>query len=158
MTLDLDESISRKLTATLNNSKYILFELPMHTNVLFVDSVIDKLKSIGLIPILAHPERYYYFHKNFKEYEKLLEKGVLFQGNFGSIVGRYGNDVKKVFLKLLKRDMLHFLATDCHRPNSIYINMPSILIELRKKISEDKLEILTKINPGKVIKNEDIIM
>lgn len=53
--------------------------------------MIEKIKSAGFIPVLAHPERYTYMGG--KEYHRLKEAGVMFQSNLPSLVGGYGNPV-----------------------------------------------------------------
>lgn len=55
--------------------------------------MIEKIKSAGFIPVLAHPERYTYMGE--KEYHRLKEAGVMFQSNLPSLVGAYGASVKK---------------------------------------------------------------
>jgi protein-tyrosine phosphatase len=149
---DIDVLVKQKMVSTLNNSKYILFELPMHTKVIYMEEVVDKLLQSGLIPVLAHPERYTYLQKNMDVYQKLIEKGVLFQCNFGSIISYYGKNAKRTIKKLLKNDMVHFLATDTHRPNTIYKDMNKILKKLGKIITKDKIELLTKVNQKCMIK------
>ena len=43
-----------------------------------------------------------------------------------------------------------------HRREQVYPQMPKILKKLSKIISEEELELLTTINPQKVLDNEDI--
>lgn len=58
---------------------------------------------------------------------ELIELGVLFQSNYGSILGFYGKKAQKTVKKLLKADMVHFLGTDVHKKNSIYPKIPKAL-------------------------------
>ena len=76
----------------LNNSKYVLFELPMNSNITYLEEVIFKITNLDKIPIIAHPERYSYVQKDIELVKKLHEKGVLFQSNYGSILGIYGEE------------------------------------------------------------------
>ena len=66
-------------------------------------------------------------------------------------------DLEKIILKL-KQDNYLILGTDVHRQNTIYANMNTILKELRKVINDEKIELLTEINPRKIINNEEIII
>lgn len=141
---------------TLNNSKYILIELPMSNKISYLDDVIFELQSRNLVPIIAHPERYAYVQKDYKILIPLIEKGVLFQANIGSIVGKYGASAKKTFKKLLKKNMINFLATDIHKHNTIYTQFDVMMRKLRKVVSEDKINDLMVNNPKKVINNENI--
>ena len=155
---NLNQLIEKGEVPTINESKYLLMELPMHSEILYLDNIIYNLRTNGIIPIIAHPERYSYVQKNPKMLQDLINKGVLFQGNYGSIIGRYGKDVEKTLKKLLKNNMIHFLGTDTHRSESVYIQMDKILKKLEKLIGKEKLEFLSKRNPQKILNNEDIIV
>lgn len=150
------ELIKNKKASSLANTKYVLFELPMNNNIMYLDEIIFEIQSAGFIPVIAHPERYSYVQSNPKMLVELINKGVLFQANFGSIIGKYGNTAKKTLKKLLQYNMIHFLGADAHRSNSIYTNIDMAIIELRKIISEEKLIELTVTNPEHLLKNEDI--
>lgn len=68
----------------------------------------------GYTPILAHPERYAYFHHNYKAYHLLKELGFLLQVNLLSVTGYYGAPVAKAARYLLKNDLVSFVGTDLH--------------------------------------------
>lgn len=154
--MELPKLIKEKKVSTVNNGSYLLFELPMNLPVIFLEDLIYELQSRDIVPIIAHPERYAYVQKNPNWVQEWIERGVLFQSNYGSLIGIYGKSAKKTILKLLKNNCVHFLGTDCHRPNSIYQKMPEILKELKKIIGEDVLFELTEGNARKIINNEKI--
>ena len=89
---------------TLANSRYVLFELPMNSEVLYIDRIITDLIANDYIPIIAHPERYQFIQKNIEKAYNLIEKGALLQCNFGSFIGKYGSESQKASVKLLKND------------------------------------------------------
>lgn len=155
ITQNLVKLIKEKKASTLADSKYVLFELPMNNNIVYLNEIIFEIKSSGLIPIIAHPERYTYVQKNPNMLMELVKQGVLFQGNFASIIGKYGNNAKDTIKKLLKANMIHFLGTDCHKSNDVYIKMNDIIQELKKILGDEKLEELTETNPRHIIKNEE---
>ena len=130
---NLTELIQKEELPTINESKYLLMELPMHSQILYLDNIIYNLKTNGITPIIAHPERYSYVQKNPKILQDFANKGVLFQANYGSIIGRYGKDAEKTVKKLLKNNMIHFLGTDTHRSGSVYTQMDKILKKLDRK-------------------------
>lgn len=118
---NINNLIKEDVISTLNNSKYVLVELPFHNPILNLDDIIYELKYNNLIPIIAHPERYTYFQKNYKEVDKLREEGVLFQGNYLSIIGGYGSLSKKLFKYMLKNKYIDFLGTDIHSLNNLSV-------------------------------------
>ena len=99
--------------------KYILVELSFIAPPPNLETYIFRLRTQGLTPILAHPERYLYFGNQYHKYKRLRDMGCLFQINLLSLTGYYGKDVKKNALKLLKKGWIEFLGTDCHSMNHI---------------------------------------
>jgi protein-tyrosine phosphatase len=73
-----------------------------------------SILTSGYTPILAHPERYAYFHNNYKAYHLLKELGFLLQVNILSLTGHYGQAVAKAAKYLIKNDLVSFLGTDLH--------------------------------------------
>jgi tyrosine-protein phosphatase YwqE len=96
------------------NKRYILIEMSYLAPSPNFESVIFELRMLGLTPILAHPERYSYFHRNFSQYDRFKELGCMLQVNILSLSGGYGPDVKKTAEKLFKKNMVDFLGTDMH--------------------------------------------
>ena len=140
---------------TINDSRYILFELPLTQDVSYLDDVIYRLQSYGRVPILAHPERYLRSAKDFKFLENLAKKGVLLQVNINSLTGHYGNDAKKLATKLIKQDMVAFVATDAHS-SAGYLKASEGLAEFTRLVSYDKFMKLTSINPNKILLDLDV--
>ena len=157
VTEELIKLLHNKKASTINNTKYVLFELPLNAKEIGAKEIIYKLIENDYIPIIAHPERYSYVQKDINYIKELTQMGALLQANYGSIIGMYGNKAKKTVKKLLKNDEIQFLGSDVHRPGQVYDKMPKIMKKLKKTISEDKIEELTTINPQKVLDNEDII-
>lgn len=145
-----------KKASTINNSRYVLFELPLNSKPFNAKEVVYKLIEKEYIPIIAHPERYSYVQDDIDFVNELAEMGAFFQANYGSIIGLYGRKAEKTVKKLLKDGLIHFLGSDVHRDNQIYPYMPKIFKKLSKIISEDEIEELTTINPQRVLDNEDI--
>lgn len=143
---------------TINNSRYILIELPLTTKYPFVERVISELINNNLIPIIAHPERNLKYYKDYKFFEDLITKGCLLQANIGSLYGYYGRRSKKMFKGLLKRNMIHFIGSDIHHyNNTIYEkNIRKDLIKITK--NEKMVEDILINNTDKVLKNKKNII
>lgn len=148
--------INNGLASTVNNSKYILLETPMLSEPLNLLQVIYQILEAGKTPIIAHPERYTFIQQDPNKVYNLIEEGVLFQCNMGSLMGLYGKEAKKTITQLLKNNMVHFMGSDTHRPDTIYKNMGKALYELEKILPNDKVIKITYENPQKVLNNEEI--
>lgn len=142
--------------STINNSCYVLFEMPLNEEPSNLYSVIYSLKENKLIPVLAHPERYSFIQKEPELVYDLIEMGVLMQANYGSIIGQYGEKAKLIVRKFLENDMIHFLGSDVHRKNTIYKRIPQALEEIREIVGDQKLEELTTTNPELALNNKRI--
>ena len=150
------ELLKEKQASTINKTRYVLFELPMNRKISNLNSVVYGLLENKYIPVIAHPERYKYVQEDPNMLIDLINLGVLFQANFGSLIGIYGNEAKKTVKLLLKANMIHFMGSDVHMANTIYPQMNRIMKELNKVISEDKIQEITELNPNLVLQNKEI--
>ena len=71
-----------------------------------------KLISMGLIPILPHPERYFYL--SYSELMKFVEVGVVIQCNYGSLAGLYGDIAQQNAENLVSEGIVSLYGTDMH--------------------------------------------
>ena len=121
MNEELPNAINRMESLTLGGTSFMLIEFPACTMPEYTDDVIYRLQLCDIIPIIAHPERNRNFVKNFDSLLDLFSRGCLIQVNAASIVGAYGRQEKDFAKKLIKNDMVHFVASDAHRAHD-YIN------------------------------------
>lgn len=142
--------------STINDTSYVLFEMPLNVEPLNLYDVIYEMQQYKLVPILAHPERYSFVQEEPELIYDLIQKGVLMQANYASIIGYYGQKAQMIVKKLLENNMIHFLGSDVHRQNTIYSKIPQILEELKNIVGKEKLEELTTINPKLVLNNKRI--
>ena len=153
---DMVQLIKEHQASTINDTKYVLFELPMQNELPNLKKVIYDLIGNGYRPIIAHPERYSYVKENPNWLIQYIEIGVLFQSNYASIIGLYGKQAQKTVKQLLKNNMIHFLGSDVHRPETIYAKMTEIMQELEKILDRGQLNKLTRINAELVLQNQPI--
>lgn len=103
---------------TLKNN-YVLVEMSYINAPIQLYSILFDLQVAGYIPVLAHPERYVFYHHNFEEYNKLINAGCLLQLNLLAVVGYYGEGIAKIAEKLLQNGMYSFVGSDVHHNNHI---------------------------------------
>lgn len=156
MSENIIQLLEEEKASTINDTSYVLFELPLNIEPLNLYDIIYQMIQYRLVPILAHPERYSYVQKDPELVYDLIEKGVLIQSNYGSIIGQYGKKAQIIVRKMLENNMVHFLGSDVHRQNTIYPKIPQILSEINEIIGDEKLKELTTINPKLVLQNKRI--
>lgn len=119
----LDEFFPALLAAddllTFGTARYLLFELGWAAPPHQVNDVLFQLQTRGYTPVLAHPERYGYYHEDPTPLEHFHEMGCLFQLNWASITGRYGERAQSQARLLLRKGWVDFLGSDLHRPNDL---------------------------------------
>ena len=133
-----------------------LFELPLRNHFSNLKDVINRLKAENYRLVLAHPERYAVVHKDFKLLYELQDLGVLFQANYGSILGNYGFAAQQTMKKMLKKDLITFLGTDSHKQESIYMQIPKAISKISKYLSNERLYELTTSNAEKILEGESL--
>jgi len=97
-------------------NQYVLIETGWASAPLQFESYLFSLQQKGYTPVLAHPERYRYYHEDIDKLLVLQEKGCLFQLNLLSLTGRYGKAVQHMAQHLLKAKTIQFIGSDLHRP------------------------------------------
>ncbi len=93
---------------------YILFELPFIGEPPNLATFVFELQTNGYTPILAHPERYTYWHDNFDKYHEMKDRGVHLQLNMFSLIGYYSPQIKKIAERMIDEGLVSFLGSDCH--------------------------------------------
>ena len=124
----LDEEFSALLEQKdilVLKDNYILVEMSYFSAPINLYEVLFKIQLKGYKPVLAHPERYNFYHSDFKSYYKLKQAGCLFQLNLLSLTDQYGKGVQKISKKLLKENLYDFVGTDTHHQNHLAL-LPKI--------------------------------
>ncbi len=117
-------------------NKCVLTELSYFTPYRDFKNIINKLQNKGYTVILAHPERYSYWHRNLKTLEDLHKQGVLLQVNIPSLSSYYGSTVRKQAITLIKEGLIDLAGTDIH--NQRYVN--AVLKTQNDKTFQNALE------------------
>ncbi len=142
---------------TLNESRYILIEFDFFkTTEEDVFSWCKYLRSFGLVPIIAHPERYGFVADNISCLDRLSEIGALFQINAGSPVGAFGDMEMDIACKMLGAGYADFVGSDAHRIDVRNTDMLSMFEEYPYNITDADIELISRINPEYILKDKKI--
>ena len=155
-TADFLDALSKKDFCTINDSQYALIEFPP-TRIKNPVRALDDAYLAGVTPILAHAERYEQFASDIKLFEALIECGIVVQINAHSITDPDSRKSEKFIHKLIKNDLVHIVASDCHDLDRRNITLADAYRIIAKKYGLELAERLFYINPLKVIKNQEIM-
>ena len=110
----------------------------------------------GYNPIVANPERYQFIRENPQLINEWAKMGCLFQINKGSLLGKFGRDVKKMADSLLKRGFAAAVASDAHSAEVRTPWMREVYDYISDNFSYDEANRLLNENPKRILKNENI--
>lgn len=126
------ESILKNNTVLPLRKNYLLIEMSYLQPSINFEFSIKKIAEKQLFPVLAHPERYIYLHKNKLIYNQFKRKGVLFQLNMLSLSNYYGRDIQQTAIKLLENDMYSFIGSDVHNFRHLNYLKESVVIDKKR--------------------------
>ncbi len=147
ITPDLATRVSDKDVITINDSRYVLLELPPGYIPDYTDRVLYNLKAAGYIPVIAHPERYRAIVKDPNHLYHWAKNKVYAQLNAGSLMGIYGSSVKETAKVLIEHNLIHFLGSDLHSDGERSKSFIKALNIIRK---------ISNIYAEKIIKNNEL--
>ena len=138
------ELLSTKIPLLTVKDNLVLTEFSYADKPYNVEQIVFAIITENYQPILAHPERYGYYHNDFKQYDFLNELGFLLQVNLLSLTGYYGKPAAKAANYLIKNNLASFVGTDVHHERHL------------EALSDNKNKTLFKEALNSKIFNEDM--
>lgn len=154
-----DENHQKIISGQLDSmadSKYVMIRFAYDIDFETISEAIRDINMDGYIPIVANVEQYKCMEEDDDKVEELIQLGAYIQISAASVIGELGHDIKSFSRKLLKEELVHFVATDAldSDQNAPYLRECAEYIE--RKYGEDYMEELLYKNPKAVIENDDI--
>lgn len=134
----------------LNSKPVLLLELPHSHIPPGTEQVINWLKSQGVVPMIAHPERNRDILANYGKASWLRGKGVLFQLTAGAITGTFGEKVRHCATRLLSDGFADVIATDAHNLHKRPPELKQAFEILQQQYSLDKAKELCVERPMEI--------
>jgi protein-tyrosine phosphatase len=139
----------------LGGSSFVLLEWPRLQLPPGTPEVLARLRMAGIVPIVAHPERYYGFDRELELAGEWRRVGALLQVNYGSLVGRYGADARALAFRLLRKGWADYLSTDFHGRSHLKLFRREAVELLTEMGGEEQITLLTVTNPQRVFRDEE---
>jgi protein-tyrosine phosphatase len=137
----------------LGGGPWLLVEPPFTAMATGLDTILLDLQRNGHRILLAHPERCHALHRDPQMLESLVQAGVLTSITAGSLVGRFGDQVRRFALGLARDGMVHNVASDAH--DHIH-RAPGIAAELEQAGLGPLADWLTQAVPAAILSGEEI--
>lgn len=133
--------------------RYVLLELPSNSVPPMFNQPLYRAQLEGWLPVLAHPERNLVFQTNPDLLAALIGHGLRVQITATSLTGAFGPEARASAETLLRRQLVHFVATDAHNTDKRPPRMSGALNALRELVGDARTEELTVANPRAVLEN-----
>ncbi len=151
------EALANREVLPVNGSRYLMVEFPPFLAYSLVESAIEKILAAELVPLLAHVERYGFFHRRPGRVGNLRQKGCVIQVNAEILEeGRLG-DGSRLALSLARRGHLDVIASDGHDVGARPPDMQGAFERLSKGFSEESLHTWMWENPVRILGNRDLV-
>jgi protein-tyrosine phosphatase len=111
------------------------------------------LRQRGLLPVIAHPERYRCFWRSPDALERLVDSGVAALLDTAALVGKYGREPKKSAEELFERGLYHAACSDAHRTADVALVEQGMQV-IERSYGEDEIEFLYGRGPKAILAGE----
>jgi protein-tyrosine phosphatase len=155
---ELPQMVKNHRVCTLGDSRYLLVELPFYDIPLYTGEVLYQLRLQGIIPIIAHPERYQKVVEEPAHVYDWIAQGALIQINAGSLMGRFGPEAKETCQRLLQHRQVHFIGSDGHSPRSRKPRLREAVAIASQIIGNQEADKLVKDHAIAVLQNQKIVI
>lgn len=140
-----------------SSGRAVVIEMPYSGWPLFLEQTLFRLTAGGLLPILAHPERNERVQRSPDALQACLNAGAVAQGTAGSLSSMFRKQSLKAFHELLARGWLSLLASDAHSEPEYTWSLEPLLADLGKRLSPADRELMTEVNPARVLEGKNPI-
>ncbi|TJZ59875.1 histidinol phosphatase [Sphingobacterium olei] len=135
--------------------KYILIEMSYMQESKQIEKTVFDLQVLGYRPILAHPERYIFYHQQPERIKHLRDIGCLLQVNLLSVYGYYGLNEKRMARYLMDKGWIDLIGTDVHHERHVkaieYGIKKEDISDYFKKCKIQNQSLFTGISSAKII-------
>ena len=141
---------------TINHKRYLLVEFPDVLIAKSTPEVFAQLLDAGMTPVITHPERNYLLHTRMEELATWVENGCLVQVTAQSLLGRFGRDAREIARRLMKRGLVHFVASDAHDDQDRTPRLDLAYQHVAKRYGQERAEFLFVTNPRAALEGEPL--
>lgn len=138
---------------TLNGSRYLLVEFYFDEHPAVMERKLQEAEAAGLVPVIAHPERYFCVQQNPSLADLWAEKGRILQVNKGSLLGSLGEGAYLTSALLLRRELVSVIASDAHHFRRRTPELRGLLEALEERFPAVDADLLLRKNPDRILRD-----
>ena len=156
-TPELPELLQSGRAWTINDTTYFLVEFAFHEDPDFCRDVLRRCRDLGFLPIIAHPERYFFVQDDPDIAYEWCTSGYGLQLNKGSILGRFGPEPQRTAELLLRHGLAACVASDAHSAFQRSTFMDELRDYLRQELGESYMRLLLEENPERILSGRELL-
>lgn len=153
---NVQDALANPSKYAVNHKRYVLVELSELLLVKTTDEVLERMRSAGMIPIITHPERNTVLQHRIEKLESWAADGCCVQVTAQSLLGRFGRKARAFSVELLKRGLVHFVASDGHDCKNRPPRLDYAFGWVRDEFGAATAERLFTSNPAAVLAGEPL--
>lgn len=153
LTYPLAEPSANEQRQTKSRQRAVLVEtsydqLPVRIEHRFFQMIVRSIH-----PALAHPERYFFLHRDTQPIDRMLQSGVLAIMDVNALTGRYGRKTQRAAERMLLEGVYYAVASDAHRPDDLE-SVAKGIERLESLVGKDESRELLAENPTRMLKGD----
>lgn len=141
-------------TVRLAGTRYTLVEFPFMAVPPGAVEALFALRMNGVVPILAHPERYGNLDPDLAGAMEWHRVGAVLQVNAGSLLGKYGPQAERDAWRLLRSGAVELMGSDYHARGRCHTARAREVVS--RAMGDEIADLLTRVNPGRVLDDEAV--
>lgn len=155
-TPELPRQLEEGQLLTLGGSRYLLIEFAFGETEWFVQRTLRAVEAGTLVPVIAHPERYYFVQDNPAILSAWAEEGRVIQLNKGSFFGMFGRRAARAAHWCLDRGCVHLIGSDAHSPYRRTTRLEDIYDYAADFTAPEIADLLLRDNPAAILADRPI--
>ena len=156
-TPELPQLIRERKVWSLGGTRYLLMEFAFNEDPAFCDEMLRTLRKMGVRPVVAHPERYFFVQDDPQIAYEWCVGGSALQVNKGSLLGRFGEGPERTARLLVSHGLAACVASDAHSDYQRSTYMGDVNRMLAADYGEELRDLLMDLNPARILRNETLL-
>lgn len=143
--------------AIVGSQGAVVLEMPYRGWPRYLDETLFRLRTWGMTPVLAHPERNDRVQKSPETLDACIKAGAVVQATVASLTGEFGKRPERTFRKLLAAGKVSLLASDAHAYRNDGWTLAPTVERLRAAVGDEAVNLLVEENPRRLLAGEPLL-
>jgi protein-tyrosine phosphatase len=149
---EIPHQLDQEEVMTVGDGKrFLMLEFPFHTIPIGAEEVLFQLMARGIIPVISHPERNLEITRKPKRYYEMIRMGCFGQVTAMSLTGGFGAKIKSFAEKMLKKRLIHLIASDAHNVNGRPPILSTAIKETEKIVGREEAQKMVTEYPSAIL-------